>query len=129
MDLSRARGFTRFVGRGHEMKTLSTVLDHALEGRGQVVGVVGEAGVGKSRLCLEFVEISQARGVPVYEAHCPAHGKSIPFLRVLELSRSYFGVTKQDGPVEARKKIARTLVLLDEEFQETLPLVFDFLVV
>jgi class 3 adenylate cyclase/tetratricopeptide (TPR) repeat protein len=127
LDLSRARGFTRFVGRGHEMRTLETVLDQALEGRGQVVGVVGEAGVGKSRLCLEFVESCQARGVPVYEAHCPAHGKSIPFLPVLELFRSYFGITEQDGPAEARKKIAGTLVLLDEAFQETLPLVFDFL--
>jgi class 3 adenylate cyclase/tetratricopeptide (TPR) repeat protein len=127
LDLSRARGFTRFVGRGHEMSRLDSVLAQVLEGKGVVVGVVGEAGVGKSRLCLEFVEDCRAQGISIYEAHCPAHGKSIPFLPVFELLRSYFGITELDGPVETRRKIAGTLILLDEAFQEALPLVFDFL--
>ena len=54
LDLSRARGFSKFVGRTDEVATLEAALEHALGGRGQVVGVVAEAGVGKSRLCFEF---------------------------------------------------------------------------
>jgi AAA ATPase domain len=56
LKISRARGFTKFVGRTDEMATLETALEQARGGAGAVVGVVGEAGVGKSRLCHEFVE-------------------------------------------------------------------------
>ncbi len=127
LDVARASGFTRFVGRVPEMKTLETALEQAEAGQGQVVGVVGEAGIGKSRLCYEFVERCRAKGLAVYEAHCPAYGKTVPFLPALELMRGYFGITEQDPDTEARKKIAGTLLLLDEAFRETLPLLFEFL--
>ncbi len=127
LEVSRARGFSRFVGRANEIATLDAALQRATEGSGQVVGVVGEAGLGKSRLCLEFVASCRAKGIAVHEAHCPAHGKTVPFLPLLELLRDVFGITDQDCDEEARKKIAGTLILLDDTFQETLPLVFDFL--
>jgi adenylate cyclase len=127
LDVSRARGFSRLVGRADEMAALELALKQAVDGRGQVVGIVGEPGVGKSRLCFEFTEHCRARGVPIYDAHCPAHGKTLPFLPILELLRSYFGITDADGDEAARKKIAGTLVLADPAFQEVLPLVFDFL--
>jgi len=129
LDVSRARGFSRLVGRADEMAALELALKQAFDGRGQVVGIVGEPGVGKSRLCFEFLERCRARGLPVYEAHCPAHGKTLPFLPVMQLLRSYFGITDADGDDAARKKIAGTLVLLDPAFQEVLPLVFDALAV
>ena len=75
LDVSRARGLTKFVGRTNEIQILQSALSHAESGHGQVVGVVGDPGVGKSRLCYEFVEQCRARGIAVYEAHCPAHGK------------------------------------------------------
>jgi class 3 adenylate cyclase/tetratricopeptide (TPR) repeat protein len=127
LDVSRARGFSRFVGRPDEMATLEAALGRAAEGNGQVVGVVADAGVGKSRLCFEFVEKARARGIDLYEAHCPAHGKTTPFLPVLELLRSYFGIADSDGAEEARRKIAGTLLLVGEGFREALPLVFEFL--
>ena len=61
-DLSRARGLSKFVGRQTEMHTLEQALADARAGRGQVVGVVGYAGVGKSRLCFEFTTACRARG-------------------------------------------------------------------
>ncbi len=127
LDVSRARGLTRFVGRGDETSTLTAALARAREGHGQVVGVVGEAGVGKSRLCYEFVEHCRREGIAVYEAGCPAHGRNIPFIPILELFRNYFGVTAQDNPAQARQKIAGTLVLLDPVLQETLPVLFEFM--
>jgi class 3 adenylate cyclase/tetratricopeptide (TPR) repeat protein len=127
LEVARARGFSRFVGRDEEMAALEAGLERAAAGEGGVVGVVGEPGVGKSRLCYEFVQGCRARGLAVHEAHGVAHGKAIPFLVALEVTRSYFGVTPDDSDKAARKKIAGTLVLIDEELRAALPLVFDFL--
>jgi adenylate cyclase len=126
-DVARARGLTRFVGRDDDLKTLEAALAHAREGAGQVVGVVGEAGVGKSRLCFEFAERCRARGLRVLEGHGLSHGKNIPFLPMLEVFRDYFGIAERDDDRAAREKIAGRLVLLDEAFREVLPLVFDTL--
>jgi len=126
-DVSRARGLSRFVGREDETAALESALSHALEGRGQAVGVVGEAGVGKSRLCFEFAQRRRAQGIVVREAHGMAHAKAIPFLPVLELLRGMFGIADQDSDQTAREKIAGRLLLLDKAFEEGLPLLFDFL--
>jgi class 3 adenylate cyclase len=127
IEVAKTRGLTRFVGRTHEMQALDAALARAKDGHGQVVGVVGEPGLGKSRLCFEFVERCRADGVPVYEAHCPAHGKNIPFIPILELFRNYFGITAQDTPAQARQKIAGTLLMLDPALQESLPVLFEFM--
>jgi len=127
LDIARARGLTRFVGRTDEIRTLQSALQRAREGHGQVVGMVGEPGVGKSRLCYEFVERCRSEGITVNEAHCPAHGRNIPFMPILELYRSYFGIATQDSPAQARQKIADTLALLDPTLQEALPVLLDFM--
>ncbi len=127
LDVSRSRGFSRLVGRGDEMATLELALHRAQEGDGQVVGVVGEAGVGKSRLCSEFMDRCRAKQIRVLEAHCPAHGKTVPLLPILELLRNSFEITVRDSDQAAREKIAGRLLLLDRAFDEVLPLVFDFL--
>jgi len=127
MDVSRARGFSRFVGRAEEMQVLEAALSRAEEGNGRIVGVVGEAGIGKSRLCYEFLERCRARGIMTYEARGVAHGKAIPFLPILQLFRVFYGITEQDSEATAREKIAGRMLLLDERFRESLPLLFDFL--
>jgi class 3 adenylate cyclase len=129
LDISRARGFTRFVGRGDELTTLDAALEQARSGGGVVVGVVGEAGVGKSRLCHEFLERARRRGIPVYEAQGQAHGREIPFLPVLQMMRNYFGIAESDTDQQAREKVAGRMLLLDDAFAEDLPLLFDFLAV
>ena len=127
LDVSRARGFSRFVGREEEMATLEAALGRALAGTGQVVGVVADAGVGKSRLCFELAERCRARGVRVYEAHCVAHGTMIPYLPALEFFRTYSAVTDRDSDDEVRRKIAGTVLLLDPGLADALPLLFDFM--
>ncbi len=127
LQVSRARGLTRFDGRAEEIATLDAALRRAEAGDGQVVGVVGEAGVGKSRLCLELAEAWRARGITVFAAHCPAHGKTVPYLPILELLRDALGIGPRDGDQLAREKIAGRLLLLDRSFDAALPLVFDFL--
>ena len=94
-----------------------------------MIGVVAEPGVGKSRLCHEFAERCRARGIEVYEAQAQAHGQAIPFLPVLQMLRGYFGIEDRDSERIAREKIAGRLLLLDPDFADDLPLVFDFLAV
>ncbi len=126
-DISRSRGLSRFVGRAADIRTLEDALEQTDAGNGQVVGVVAEAGTGKSRLCFEFTERCRGRGINVYEGRAVAHGKNIPFLPVLEVFRAYFGITSEDDDRSAREKIAGRMVLLDQKFAEALPLLFDFL--
>ena len=129
LDVSRARGFSRFVGRADEMHALEEARERAAAGEPQVIGIVGEAGVGKSRLCHEFVQRVRASGTPVYHASGHAHTKSVPLMPVLEFMRAYFDVAEQDSDQTARERIAGKLLLLDESFVEDLPLIFDFLAV
>jgi class 3 adenylate cyclase len=129
LDVSRARGFSRFVGRDEELGMLESALEHAFAGDGQVIGIVGEAGVGKSRLCHEFSERRRANGTPVYHVAGQAHTKSVPLLPVLQYLRDYFEITETDSERTARERIAGKLLLLDKSFDEDLPLFFDFLAV
>ena len=127
LDLARERGLSGFVGRSNEMEVLEEALESAKQGQGAVVGIVAEPGIGKSRLCLEFAERCRARGLEVYEAQAQAHGQAIPFMPVLQMLRGYFGIEAQDSERTAREKIAGRLLLLDPDFTDDLPLVFDFL--
>jgi class 3 adenylate cyclase len=129
LDVSRARGFSRFVGRGEELGVLEGALERAFAGEGQVIGIVGEAGVGKSRLCHEFAERRRAKGTPVYHLAGQAHAKSVPLLPLLQFLRSYFEISERDSERTARERIAGKLLLLDKSFDEDLPLIFDFLAV
>ena len=127
LDLSRERGFSRFVGREEEMGILATALERAKEGDGSAVGVVAEPGVGKSRLCHEFAERARREGLDVFEAQAQAHGRETPFMPILQLLRSYFGILDADPERIVREKIAGRALLLDHAFVDDLPLLFDFL--
>jgi class 3 adenylate cyclase len=127
LDRSRARGFSKFVGRDSEKATLQAALDRALDGNAQVVGVVAEAGIGKSRLCAEFLEKCRSEGISVQQTSGFAHTKNVPLLPVLELLRNVFGIEDRDAPSIARQKIAGQVVLGDETLTRALPLVFEFM--
>jgi len=129
LDTAGARGLSGFVGRGGDLGALGDACRRGFAERGQLVGVVGEPGVGKSRLCHEFAEQQRAEGVPVYRIAGQAHAKAVPLLPVLEFLRTFFGITEDDADAVARERIAARLLDLDENFDDELPLVFDFLAV
>jgi predicted ATPase len=89
--------------------------------------VVADPGLGKSRLCFEFVERLRVRGIPVVTGHGVPHGKSIPFLPVLEAMRDYFGIREDDGAETVRDKVTGRSLRLDKELDDALPLLYDFL--
>jgi class 3 adenylate cyclase/tetratricopeptide (TPR) repeat protein len=127
LDLSRERGFSRFVGRRGEMEALVAALERARAGDGGVIGLAAEPGVGKSRLCHEFAQRCREDGVEVFEAQAQAHGQAIPYMPVLQMLRSFFGIGEREPEQLSREKIAGRSLLLDPGFADDLPLMFDFL--
>lgn len=126
-DASQARGLSRFVGRRAEMDVLEACLERALAGQPQIVGIVGEPGVGKSRLCHELAARCRARGVTCIDAHALPHGRAIPLLPWMEFMRKDFGIGEQDPDEMARQKIAGRMLLSDPALRDSLPLVFELL--
>ena len=120
-------GFTRFVGRDDEMATLDAALRRALERHGLAMGVVGAAGVGKSRLCHEFIELCRSRRLPVVEAHCLSHARTAPFGVLRDLLLGALGVDQNENPELTRAKISELLVALDPSLVDALPLAHDLL--
>ena len=98
------------IGRDAQLAVLERELANVLEGRGGVVGVVGEAGIGKSRLCFEFAENCRRQGIRVHEARVLAHGRATPFQPVLELLRDFFGVRPKDSAEASRQRVCDKLV-------------------
>lgn len=116
-----------FVGRDQELDELVAVLERAVTGEGAVVGIVGEAGLGKSRLCHELLEIAEQRGIKICRAQCQAHTSNVPLFPARQLMRSYFGVAPEDSDADAREKIESGLIALDPAIIEDAVLVHEFL--
>lgn len=126
-DVSRGRGLSAFVGRADEMARLQEKLEQALDGEAQVVSLVGEAGVGKTRLCFEFLERCRAAGIRAVRGQALSHAQDIPLLPWLSLFRSSFDVDERDDPAKTREKVAGRAVVWDPKLSALLPVVFDFM--
>ena len=118
---SPARPRSPLLGREVEIARLDAALEAMLAGRGQVVSIVGEAGVGKSRLCLEFARRCRARGCLVIEAPAVSYGRAAGYRPGVELHRRYFQVESGDDPATVRDKVAARLRDLDPELEEGVP--------
>jgi class 3 adenylate cyclase/tetratricopeptide (TPR) repeat protein len=125
LDVLRNRRASKFVGREAEMAALDEALAEMLAGRGRIVGITAPAGVGKTRLCFEFVERCREQGLTVFEAHCPAHARILPFQLLQQLARAYCNVDAQDGDETTRAKVEATLH--EEGRLDGLPLLLELL--
>ena len=121
LQAAAARGLTRFVGREAELAALRQALDQAGAGHGQVVAVVGEAGVGKSRLVYECVHAHHTQGWRVLESASVSYGKATPYFPVVDLLKRYVHVEDTDEPRTVRAKVTGQVLTLDETLQETIP--------
>src|SRR5215471_2181178 len=121
------RGLTRFVGRDSELEQLWRVQEQAGKGRGQVVALVGEAGVGKSRLVYEFTHSHRLQGWLVLEAASVSYGKATSYLPVIALLKSYFKIQDRDDLREIREKVTGKLLALDRALEPTLPALLSLL--
>ncbi len=126
LHVSARRGLTRFVGRQSEMQQLQQALEQAKAGHGQIVGTMGEPGLGKSRLFYEFKLLS-LNGCLVLEAYSVSHGKATAYLPVIELLKSYFDIQTTDDERKRREKVGGKVLMLDRSLEDTLPYLFALL--
>jgi tetratricopeptide (TPR) repeat protein len=121
LQAAAARGLTRFVGRDTELAALTQALAHAEAGHGQVVALVGEAGVGKSRLVYEFVHAHHTQGWRVLESASVSYGKATPYFPVIDLLKRYAHVEDGDDSRTVRARVTGQVLTLDESLQDAIP--------
>ncbi len=126
LQRAAGRGFSKFVGRQREIEAMRHTATLAKDGRGQLVAVMAEPGVGKSRLFYEFKLRAQS-GWMVMEAFSVSHGKSSPYLPVIELLHGYLGIEASDDGRKRREKVNGRIVTLDPALEDTRPYLFSLL--
>jgi class 3 adenylate cyclase/tetratricopeptide (TPR) repeat protein len=127
LEASMARGLTRFVGRENSMAALMEAYEKVRNGTGQVVGIVGEAGVGKSRLLFEFRHRLPQGEYGFLEGRCIHFGGSMPYLPILDILRSFFEIKEGERELVIRKRLKERILGLDEKLQGCIPPIQDLL--
>ena len=127
LQAAAGRGLTRFVGREVELEQLRCAHQLAGHSQGQVVAIVGEAGVGKSRLVHEFVHSHHTADWLVLESNSASYGRATPYLPVIELLRHYFQISVHDSTQSVREKVTGKILTLDAALQDAIPPVLDLL--
>src|SRR5262249_53696349 len=118
---------TRFAGRQDEIEQLRQALGRAAGGHGQVLAIVGEPGVGKSRLIWEFTHSHRIHGWLVLQAGAVSYGKAISYGPTIDLLKAYFAIEDRDSPRAAREKVTGRLLTLDRALESDLPAVVALL--
>jgi hypothetical protein len=121
LQASARRGLTRFVGRDTEMEHLRRAQQLAASGHGQIAALIGEAGVGKSRLVYEFTHSHRLQEWLTLESASVSYGKATSYLPVIDLLKGYFNVQDRDDLRKIREKVTGKLLTLDRALEPTLP--------
>jgi class 3 adenylate cyclase/DNA-binding winged helix-turn-helix (wHTH) protein/tetratricopeptide (TPR) repeat protein/ABC-type thiamine transport system ATPase subunit len=121
LQTARARGLTPFVGRQTELAALHAALTQAGAGHGQVVAVLGEAGVGKSRLVDEFVQAAHAEGWLVLDSAAMSYSQTTPYFPVLDLLRRFYHLEEREDMRTIQTKVTAQVRTLDAALQDTMP--------
>ena len=121
LQAATARGLTRFVGRDGELEQLRQALERARAGHGQVVAVVGDPGVGKSRLAYEVTHSPRTDGWLVLETASVSYGQAMSYWPVIDLLKGYFTLQDRDELGEIRDKVTGKLLALDASLEAALP--------
>jgi class 3 adenylate cyclase/tetratricopeptide (TPR) repeat protein len=127
LQAAAARGLTRFVGRDAEVEQLRRALEQARRGHGQVVAVVGEPGVGKSRLAFELTHSHRVDGWLVLESGSVSYGKATSYLPVIDLLKAYFRIGDRDTYRDIREKATGKILTLDRGLEPALPALLSLL--
>ncbi|MFC1896611.1 adenylate/guanylate cyclase domain-containing protein [Thermodesulfobacteriota bacterium] len=126
-EASATRGLTPFVGRKNTMAALMDAYETARSESGQVVALVGEAGVGKSRLLFEFVKSVQDKSITYLEGRCLHYGETLSYYPFIEIVKKYCGIDDTDREYLYRKKLKEKALGLDPGLEATLPFLEDLL--
>ncbi len=124
IEAAAVAGLTKFVGRKREMEALQEALERTQSGSGQAVGIVGEAGIGKSRLILEMRRemrrLSPKEEYGYLEGRCLHYGGSMAYLPLLDILRSYFEIKEGEHEFLIKKRMKEKIFELDEKLKTVL---------
>jgi len=126
---SAAKGLTPFVGRNRELNAIKKAYDKARLGQGQMVGIVGEAGVGKTRLLLELKKVLPQGAYIYFEGYCFHHGVSMPYLPILDVLRSYFRIKEGERESVIKQKMNERILDLDANLMSVIGPLQDLLTI
>lgn len=127
IEISKEQGFTKFIGRQREIEVLRDSFAKSKQGLGQVVTIVGDAGIGKSRLLYEFSKLLDKENALYLEGRCISYGKSISYLPVIDIIKKRFRVDKLDTEITIKKKIEKGVGEIDKNLMGVIPYLYDIL--
>jgi class 3 adenylate cyclase/tetratricopeptide (TPR) repeat protein len=126
-DVSAERGLSRFIGRERELELLLDSFERAKAGRGQAVSIMGEAGVGKSRLLYEFRKAVANEDILFLEGKCLSYGRGVAYHPIIDVLKSSFGIEDQESDSDITEKVKRGLSILGTDEPSTLPYLLELL--
>jgi class 3 adenylate cyclase/tetratricopeptide (TPR) repeat protein len=126
-DVSAEQGLTRFIGRERELELVIDSFERAKSGRGQAVSIVGEAGVGKSRLLYEFRKAVANEDTTFLEGKCLSYGRGVAYQPIIEVLKSNFGIEDADSDSDIKDKVKQGLAILEVDEKSTLPYLLELL--
>jgi class 3 adenylate cyclase/tetratricopeptide (TPR) repeat protein len=126
-EAAKIQGFTDFTGREQELTVLYACLEKALAGMGQFVTVVGEAGLGKSRLAYEFRHSLNRSAITVLQGRCQSYGASIPYFPHINALRRGLSLRDEDTPAELHEKAVSNVLAIDVSLEKYLPIYIHLL--
>ncbi len=126
-DVSAERGLTPFVRRQRELELLLDGLERAKAGKGQAFSVIGEAGVGKSRLLYEFRKAIGSEDVTFLEGKCLSYIRGVAYHPIIDILKSTFGIREGDEDYQVKDKVKQGLKQLGVDEASTLPYLLELL--
>jgi predicted ATPase len=127
IEAAEQKGFTTYTGRDQELATLHTCLEKAVQGQGQFATVVGEAGVGKSRLHYEFRHSLDREKITVLQGRCQSYGSDIPYLPFVDAIRRGLHLRDEYSPAELLEKAVTNIKAIDPSLEQYIPLYLHLL--
>ena len=127
LEAAEILGLTQYIGRSKELATLQSAFDRTLAGEGQFVTVLGEAGVGKSRLVLEFLRTFERSSVSTIQSRCHAHGSTTPYLPFIDLLRGLIGVREEEVHDDIRSSAIASIKSIDPSLETYIPIYLHLL--
>ena len=127
MQAAAARGLTPLVGRQTEIEVFNKLVEQAASGKGQILAMVGEPGMGKSRLVHEFTRHQLRPGWLVLEAASVSYGKATPYFPLIEMLRHYFQIADGEGSENIREQVVTHILELDNMLKDAIPPILSLL--
>ena len=127
VQAAAVRGLTPLVGRRTEIEVFSKLVEDAASGKGQILAMVGEPGMGKSRLVHEFARHQLRPGWLVLEGASVSYGKATPYFPLIEMLRHYFQIADGEGSENIRDQVVMHILELDNVLKDAIPPILSLL--